>query len=567
MSMHLNIKAIEENSFDAIVVGTGISGGWAAMELSTKGLKTLVIERGRDVKHVADYPTMFKNPWELTPGDRVTAEEAKNYPIQGKIYAFHDSTKHWWVNDLEHPYIQEKPFDWIRGNHVGGRSIMWGRQSYRLSDLDFEANAKDGHGVDWPIRYKDLEPWYDYVESFIGVSGQAEGLPQLPDGKFLPPMEMNCLEQHVSSKIRENYSDRIMTIGRVANLTGPKDGRGQCQFRNLCYRGCPYGGYFSSQSSTLPKAMQTGNMTLLTDSIVAEVIFDKDSGKASGVRVINSVNGSVEEYFAKIIFLNASTLGTTQILLNSISDRFPDGLGNSSGQLGHNLMDHHYIVGASGEYDGFEDKYYYVSRPNGIYVPRFRNIDEQRSDFIRGYGYQGSASRENWTRGIREMSIGRELKELLQRPGIWTMGLGGFGECLPYYENMVSLDKEKKDKFGMPLLKISAEYKENEWAMRKDMASSAAEMLETAGLKNIREYDAKPAPGLAIHEMGTARMGKDPKTSVLNKHNQMHDLPNVFITDGAAMTSSGCQNPSLTYMALTARACDYAVKAYNNKNI
>lgn len=566
--MNLNIKANKDNTYDAIVVGTGISGGWAAKELSEKGLKTLALERGRDVQHVKDYPTMYKAPWELPYGDKLTREELKNYPVQKRTgYTMKQSTKHWWVNDLENPYSEKKRFDWIRGYHVGGRSLMWGRQTYRWSDLDFEANVKEGIGVDWPIRYKDIAPWYDYVEKFIGVSGRRDGLPQLPDGQYMPPMEMNCLEEHVTGKIRENFNDRVMIIGRTANITQPLPGRAPCQYRNLCMRGCPYGAYFSTQSSTLPAAIKSGNMTLRPDSIVTEVIYNKELKKASGVRVLDANNGEYQEFYSSIIFLNASTLGTAFILLNSISEAFPEGLGNGSQQVGHNLMDHHMGAGAYGEYDGFENKYYYGRRPNGIYVPRFRNIKEQRKDYLRGFGYEGGASRENWMRGVAELNIGRELKEALQKPGQWTMGMGGFGEYLPYYDNQVTIDPDKKDVHGLPTLQIDCTFRENELKMREDVKNAAAEMLEAGGLKNIKMFDDIGAPGLAIHEMGTARMGKDPESSVLNKWNQMHEVPNVFISDGSCMTSTACQNPSLTYMALTARACDHAVSELKKQNI
>ena len=566
--MNINTKAKKQNTYDAIVVGSGISGGWAAKELCEKGLKTLVLERGRDVKHIKDYPTMHLKPWELPNGDQVSEEEKKNYPKQLRTgYTVRESTKHWFVNDLENPYTEVKRFDWMRGYHVGGRSIMWGRHSYRWSDLDFEANAKDGFGVDWPIRYKEIAPWYDYVEEFAGIQGQAEGLPQLPDGKFLPAMELNCLEVHAREKILESFPDRLLTIGRTANLSVPHKGRGKCMNRNRCIRGCPYGGYFSSNAATLPAAEKTGNMTLRPDAIVNSIIYDAESGKATGVRIIDAKSNEMIEYYARIIFLNASALGSTFILLNSKSDRFPDGLGNDSGELGHNLMDHHFRVGARGEYEGFQDKYYAGRRPTGFYIPRFRNIKEQRSDYLRGYGYQGAAGRENWQRGVKEMSFGADFKNEIVLPGKWSMGMTAFGECLPYHENKVTLNNDVKDKWGQPTLTIDCEFKENEMTMRKDMAAAAAEMLEAAGMKNVSTYDSIGGPGLGIHEMGTARMGRDPKTSVLNAYNQVHAVPNVFVTDGACMTSAACQNPSLTYMALTARACDHAVKEMNKANI
>jgi choline dehydrogenase-like flavoprotein len=569
--MYLNIAAEKQNTFDAIVVGTGISGGWAAKELTEQGLKTLVLERGRAVKHVTDYPTMTKDPWQLQHANNLPHEELKLYPVQSRTYWVNQANKHWWVKDVEHPYTEIKPFDWIRGYHEGGRSIMWGKQTYRLSNLDFEANLKDGVGVDWPIRYSDLAPWYDHVESYIGVSGRAEGLSQLPDGKFLPPMDLNCVEEVFRDKVSEKFNGRKVTIGRVAHLTAalPHDpNRGICQSRNMCDRGCPYGAYFSSNSSTLPAAAKTGNMTLRPHSIVHSIIYDETKGKAIGVRVLDSETKEELEFFAKVIFLNASTLGSTFILLNSISKRFPNGLGNGSGQLGHNLMDHQYRAGADGQFEGFEDKYYVGRRPNGIYIPRFRNLgNEKRSDYLRGFGYQGEASRSGWSRGVKEMAYGTELKEDLQAPGPWSMGITGFGECLPYFENQVSLNNDKKDMYGLPTLNVDADWRENEKAMRKDMKESAAEMLEAAGFKNVTMFDNINNMGLGIHEMGTARMGRDPKTSVLNKWNQVHEAPNVFVTDGAAMTSSACQNPSLTYMALTARAADYAVKELKRGNL
>ncbi len=561
--MNLNIDAQKQNTYDAIVVGSGISGGWAAKELTEKGLKTLVLERGRNVVHVTDYPTMTLEPWQLPNANRLTQEELKFYPVQSRTGWVSQANKHFWVKDTENPYNEIKPFDWIRGYHVGGRSITWGKQTYRLSPMDFESNAKEGIGVDWPLRYEDLAPWYDLVETYIGVSGRAEGLANLPDGKFLPPMELNCVEEVFRDRVAEKFNGRKITIGRVAHLTAPlkhDPSRGVCQSRNLCDRGCPYGAYFSSNSSTLPAAIKTGNMTLRPYSIVDSIIYDEKKGKAVGVKVLDSETKEMIDFYAKVIFLNASTLGSTFILLNSTSRRFPNGLGNGSGELGHNLMDHQYRAGAAGDFEGFEDKYYVGRRPNGIYIPRFRNIgNDKRKDYIRGFGYQGSASREGWMRGVKEMMIGADLKEAVTKPGGWTLGMSGFGECLPYHENKVSLNKDKKDSHGLPTLDVDAEWKENEKAMRKDMKEASAEMLEAAGFKNVRMFDAPDNIGLGIHEMGTARMGKDPKTSVLNKWNQVHEAPNVFVTDGACMTSSACQNPSLTYMALTARAVDHAV--------
>jgi len=566
-SLNINNKAVAQNTYDAIVVGSGISGGWAAKELCEKGLKTIVLERGRNVEHIKDYPTTNLAPWELLHRNTNTNKLKEDQHVQVRGFC-NESNSHFFVNDKEHPYTQVKPFDWIRGYHVGGRSLMWGRQCYRWSDLDFEANAKDGHGTDWPIRYRDIDPWYSYVEKFVGISGSKEGLAQLPDGDFLPPMEMNCLEKHVAGNIKDKFTDgRRMIIGRVANLTRGWNGRGPCQYRNLCDRGCPYGGYFSSNSGTLPVAFATGNLTLRPHSIVVEIIYDKEKKRAKGVRIIDELTMKTEEYYAKIIFLNASTIGSTFVMLNSKSAAFPNGLGNSSDQLGRNLMDHHYHVGAGASYEGFEDQYTYGRRPNGIYVPRFRNLDEKtkQKDYVRGFGYQGGASRG---RSAGHEGIGVELKESMSEPGKWAMWLGSWGEHLPYEDNRVTLSKDKKDKWGLPLADIDCDFKANEKAMRKDMKDSAAEMLEKSGLKDIYTFDDGQAnPGLCIHEMGTARMGNDPKTSVLNKWNQVHEVPNVFNTDGACMASSACQNPSITYMALTARAADFAVKELKKGNL
>ena len=562
-----------ETKFDAIVVGTGISGGWAAKELTEKGLKTLVLERGRMVKHIDDYPTMNKDPWDYPHGEVITEETRKRQPKQSRTgYTTTESRKHFFVDDIKHPYNEDKQFDWCRGYHVGGRSIMWGRQSYRWSDFDFEANAKDGVAVDWPIRYKDLAPWYSYVEKHVGISGEALGLPQLPDSEFLKPMELHCVEDHLKSSLAEKYDDRLLTIGRVAHITeGTKPGAGRigCQYRNRCSRGCPFGGYFSSNSSTLPMAEATGNMTLRPNSIVHEVLYDPETKKATGVRVIDAETNETIEFKAKVVFLCASAVASTAILMQSKSEYFPNGMGNASGELGHNIMDHHFQVGAKGEFDGFDDRYFTGRRPNGIYIPRFRNLggSTDRKDYIQGYEYQEKNNHGSWTENVKEMAYGPEFKEAIISPGGWNMGLNGFGEVLPYHENHMYLDYEKTDQWGLPTVTFDAELKENEMIMRKDMQQQAIEMLENAGFKNVHGYDNEYKLGLGIHEMGTARMGRDPKTSVLNANNQLHEVPNVFVTDGACMTSAANQNPSLTYMALTARAVHFAVEELKKNNI
>ena len=559
--------------FDAIVVGTGMSGGWAAKELCEKGLKTLVLERGRMVNHIEDYPTMNDDPWDYPAGDIITKETREQQPKQSRSgYTTRESGKHFFVNDLKHPYNEKKPFDWLRGYHVGGRSLMWGRQSYRLSDFDFEANAKEGIAVDWPIRYKDIVPWYDYVEQYIGVSGENLGLPQLPDGKFLKAMELNCAEEELKKAVASGYNDRVVTIGRVAHITeGTKPGLGRlnCQYRNRCARGCPFGAYFSSNSSTLPAAEATGNMTLRPNSIVHEVLYDADNKRATGIRLIDAETKETHEYYAKVIFLCASAVASTSILMQSKSERFPNGMGNDSGELGHNIMDHHFRTGARGVVEGFEDRYFTGRRPNGIYIPRFRNLGGKtnQNDFIRGYGYQGGGSRWGWSQSAEEAAYGEAYKNAILEPGQWGIGLNGFGETLPYHDNKMYLDYEKLDEWGLPTVTFDAEIRENEKIMRKDMKQQAMEMLEKMGAKNVSGYDDGYSLGLGIHEMGTARMGRDPKTSVLNGHNQIHTVPNVYVTDGAAMTSAANQNPSLTYMAMTARAADHAVKELKKMNL
>ncbi|HEY3386910.1 MAG TPA: GMC family oxidoreductase [Saprospiraceae bacterium] len=569
--MYFNNEGINEVTYDAIVVGSGISGGWAAKELCEKGLKTLVLERGRDVKH-GDYPTANLEKWELPNWDKISLEDRKKYPVQGRTdYIMNYSNIHWLIEDAEQPYTEVKPFDWTRGFQVGGKSLIWGRHSYRWSEMDFEANGKDGIGIDWPFRYNDIAPWYDYVESFAGISGKNEGCVQLPDGKFLPEIPLNCVESDFKERLSQNLNNRLVTNARIANLTAqlPGSTRGTCQYRSRCVRGCPYGAYFSSNASTLPAAYDTGNLTMRPHSVVHSLIYDKESGNAKGVRIIDAKTKETKEFFAKIIFLNAGALNTTLIMLNSTSDRFPDGFGNDSGELGHNLMDHHFRIGASASVDGFLDKYVKGRKPAGFYIPRFRNIDvaSKQKDYVRGYGYQGGASREGWSRAIKELGVGADWKEQWSNPGGWTIGMTAFGECLPYHENKVSLNFDKLDPYGMPTLNIDCEWKENELNMRKDMQLAAAEMFEAAGYKNVNSWDSGSNPGLAIHEMGTARMGNNPKTSVLNAWNQVHACKNVFVTDGACMTSSACQNPSLTYMAITARAADHAVKELNKQNL
>jgi len=518
--------------------------------------------------HVKDYVNANKEAWDFPHRGGRTQEMIKDYPALKRDYPLNEINLDYWASDKDSPYTEVKRFDWFRGYHVGGRSLMWGRQSYRWSDMYFEENAKDGIAVDWPVRYKDIEKWYDYVESFAGISGSNDGLPQLPDGKFLPPMEMNCVEKDVVARVKEYYKNtRPVIMGRTAHITAPHPDRQQCQFRDKCWLGCPFGGYFSTQSSTLPAAMKTGNLTVRPWSIVTKILYDKDTKKATGVEVLDAETNKTIEYKAKIVFLNASALNSAWILMNSATDIWPDGLGSSSGELGHNVMDHHLGVGVGGIVEGYEDKYYFGRRANGLYIPRYRNFFGDKRDYLRGFGYQGGGSRNGWNKDVAEYSIGAQFKEALTEPGVWTFGMGGFGETLPYHENKITLDKTVKDKWGLNVLSFDCELKENELKMRKDMLEDGKEILEAAGVKNVGGGDSEPYLGRGIHEMGTARMGKDPKTSVLNKWNQVWDAPNVFVTDGAFMTSAACQNPSLTYMAFTARAADYAVSELKKGNL
>ena len=556
--------------FDAIVVGSGISGGWAAKELTEKGLNVLLLERGKNVEHIKDYVNARKAPWEFPHrgGRTVAMEEA--YPVLKRDYPLNEVNLDWWASDKDNPYTEVRRFDWYRGYQVGGRSLLWGRHSYRLSEFDLEANAKDGIAVDWPIRYDDIAPWYSYVEKFAGIQGSKENMPQYPDGEFQPPIPLNCAEELVAGRVAKHFDGRRRIVNaRTANLTRALPGRAPCQYRNACWLGCPYGAYFSTQSSTLPAAMATGRLTLKPYSIVTEVLYDKDRKRATGVNVLDAVTETSTEYKSKIVFLCASALNSTWLLMRSATDIWPDGLGSSSGELGHNLMDHHFRVGASGALQeaSLDDKYYFGRRPTGFYIPRYRNLFGDKREYIRGFGYQGGASRSGWSRAVQELGVGGEFKDRIAQPGGWGVGATAFGEMLPYHDNKISLDPDKTDKWGLPVLAIDCGIGENERLMRADMKNDMAEMLEAAGVKNVHTYESDYAPGMGIHEMGTARMGRDPKTSVLNGHNQVWDAPNVFVTDGACMTSAGCQNPSLTYMALTARAADYAVAELKRRNL
>jgi choline dehydrogenase-like flavoprotein len=559
---------MQSTQYDAIVVGSGISGGWAAKELAEKGLRVLLLERGRNVEHVKDYVNATKGAWEYAHRGGRTQSMEELYPVLKRDYPLNEKNLAFWASDKDSPYTEVKRFDWYRGYQVGGRSLMWGRQSYRHGDLDFAANAREGVAIDWPIRYADIAPWYDHVEKHAGISGSLEGLPQLPDGQFQPAMPLNCGEELVAGRLSKLYNGRRRLIpGRVANLSQALPGRAACQYRNACWLGCPYGAYFSTQSSTLPAAAKTGRMTLKPWAIVSEVLYDKDKKRATGVRVLDAVSEQTTDYTARVVFLCASTLNSTWLLMRSATDVWPGGLGSSSGELGHNLMDHHFRCGASGKLDGMEDKYYYGRRPTGFYIPRYRNLAGDKRDYLRGFGYQGSASRAGWSRAVAELGVGGGFKDAMAEPGRWEIGATAFGEMLPVHANQISLDQTRKDKWGLPVIKIDCATGENEALMRKDMINDMADMLEQTGVKDVNPYDNEYFPGMGIHEMGTARMGSDPRNSVLNKWNQVWDAPNVFVTDGSCMTSASCVNPSLTYMALTARAADHAVNELNRRNL
>lgn len=560
---------MQATEYDAIVVGSGIAGGWAAKELTEKGLRVLLLERGRNVEHIKDYVNATKAPWHYPHRGGRTQEMERHYPVLKRDYPLNEKNLDFWVKDEESPYTEARRFDWFRGYQVGGRSLMWGRQSYRFSDLDFTANAREGLATDWPIRYADISSWYDYVERFAGIAGSKEGLPQLPDGQFQPAMPLNCGEEKVAAALAKSALGRKRRIipGRVANLTLPLPGRSPCLYRNACWLGCPYGAYFSTQSSTLPAAVATGRLTLTPFAIVSEVLYDKNAKRATGVRAIDAMTDATTDYKAKVVFLCASTLNSTWLLMRSATDVWPAGLGSSSGELGHNLMDHHFRLGASGKIEGLDDKYYSGRRPTGFYIPRYRNVPGDKRQYLRGFGYQGGASRDGWSRAVAELGVGGAFKDRMAQPGDWSIGATAFGEMLPDHGNKVSLDDTKKDKWGLPVLKIDCGMGENERLMRKDMTADMAEMLEASGVKDVHTFENEYFPGMGIHEMGTARMGRDPKTSVLNQWNQVWDAPNVFVTDGAAMVSAACVNPSLTYMAMTARACDHAVNELKRQNL
>jgi len=569
---NLNIDSEKDRTYDAIVIGSGISGGWAAKELCERGLKTLVLERGRDVRHIKDYPTTNMNPWELEHRGELPHKIRQENPIADRCYAFREDTAHFFVKDSEHPYVQEKPFDWIRGYQVGGKSLLWARQVQRWSDFDFEGPARDGFAVDWPIRYADLAPWYSHVERFAGIAGDRDGLPELPDGEFLPGYPLNVAEKYFKQAMERKYPGRKVISARCAHISKPEpihiqQGRTQCQNRTICERGCPFGGYFSSNASTLPWAAKTGNMTLRPDAVAHSVLYDEQKGKAVGVKIIDRITKEETDFYARLIFVNASALGTNLLLLNSVSGRFPNGLGNDSGTLGRYVAFHNYSARISAEYEGLLDFKTDGRNPaGGGYIPRFRNLHRQETDFLRGYAAGFSAWR---SAGSDRSGLGQELKESLLNPklGNWGVGSHMMGETIPKESNYVALDADKKDDWGMPLLKISVDYDDNDAKMKADYLDTMEDMFRAAGFTNIRRNDAWQAPGLDIHEMGGARMGNDPKTSVLNRWNQLHAVPNVFVTDGAAMTSTSTQNPSLTYMAFSARSVDHAVGEMKKGNL
>ncbi|NGF56432.1 GMC family oxidoreductase [Parapedobacter sp. SGR-10] len=570
--VNLNIKGKKDNTYDAIVIGSGISGGWAAKEFCDKGLRTLVLERGKNVVHVQDYTTAMKSPWEFPNRGKLPLKIKEDNPILSRCYAYGEDTKDLFSDDKNHPYLQDKPFDWIRSYQVGGKSLTWARQTQRWSTYDFEGPLRDGYAVDWPIRYEDLAPWYSYVERFAGISGNKDGLDTLPDGEFLQPWEMNVVEKSIQQRIMSHYKDRNVIIGRCAHLTKPdaihlQQGRSQCMARRLCRRGCPFGAYFSSNASTLPWAARTGNLTIRPDAVVHSIIYDEETGRATGVRIIDRLTKEATEYFAHVIFVNASALNSNQILLNSTSSRFPNGLGNDNGLLGKYVAFHNYLGTISAKIDGFQDSYYYGRRPTSIVMPNFRNVHKQETDFLRGYMVFYSAKRGGWTRTVEGEQLGSDYKEALSEPGDWSVFMMMQGETIPKEQSKVHLSKDQTDQWGIPLLRIDVDYDDNDTKMRDDFFSEGTAMLEKAGCRDIKTRDRKQNPGLDIHEMGGVRMGKDPKTSLLNGFNQMHECPNVFVTDGACMTSTSTQNPSLTFMALTARAVDHAVKEMKKGNL
>ncbi|MFB9845425.1 GMC oxidoreductase [Mucilaginibacter ginsenosidivorans] len=571
--VNINSKGADQHTYDAIVIGSGISGGWAAKELCDNGLKTLVLERGRNVVHLKDYPTALKNPWDFPHRTYEPVSVLKENPIVERCYAFNETSQHFFVKDKEHPYIQEKPFDWIRGYQVGGKSLLWARQTQRWSKFDFEGPGRDGFAVDWPIRYDDIAPWYSHVEKFAGIAGNHDGLETLPDGEFLPAWEMNAVEKDMSARINAHYKgSRNVIIGRCAHLTKPNDihkqqGRGQCQARSLCERGCPFGGYFSSNASTIPWALKTGNLTLRPDSVVHSIIYDEKKGKATGVRVIDAHTKQATEYYTKIVFVNGATMNSNLIMLNSTSSRFPNGLGNDSGVLGKYVAFHNYRGNVFATMDGYLDSYYYGRRPTAIMMPNFRNVQKQEMDFRRGYMTFYSVLRAGWGHETDGPQLGGQFKENIAEPGQWVVYTQMQGETIPKETNHVSLSKDEKDQWGIPLLKTSVAYDDNDVKSMKDFMAQASEMLDIAGCKNISTHDTNQAPGLDIHEMGGVRMGKDPKTSILNAWNQVHSCPNVFVTDGSCMVSTSTQNPSLTFMAITARAANHAVEELKKGNV